>query len=286
MSPNFTLYAALLFYTAGTLIALASLFTRERRTQHAALVLMIGGFLCHTTWIGTICARTHHPPLTNLPEAAAFVAWCIFVVELALFIRYRVQAASFFVCFLLEESTRTWPSTHEALKASLGSKFVVEDEKTASFNWCLAAISLGLQGVRNTFVPEQAGKLEKWIFMSMTDWAVDEVKRYDAAFQKGFKWIFVDMNDQCRTFDKLKPEAEAAFRRENPLGGVPGRLLHRWLGNNITNCEADILGNKTGFIDAWAMLEAESALAGLAVTWNWKKIKDDFNLVPSPADNG
>ena len=73
MSPNFTLYAALLFYTAGTLIALASLFTRERRTQHAALVLMIGGFLCHTTWIGTICARTHHPPLTNLPEAAAFL---------------------------------------------------------------------------------------------------------------------------------------------------------------------------------------------------------------------
>ena len=123
------------------------------------------------------------------------------------------QAASFFVCFLLEESTRTWPSTHEALKASLGSKFVVEDEKTASFNWCLAAISLGLQGVRNTFVPEQAGKLEKWIFMSMTDWAVDEVKRYDAAFQKGFKWIFVDMNDQCRTFDKLKPEAEAAAQR-------------------------------------------------------------------------
>ena len=91
MSPNFTLYAALLFYTAGTLIALASLFTRERRTQHAALVLMIGGFLCHTTWIGTICARTHHPPLTNLPEAAAFVAWCIFVVELALFIRYRTR---------------------------------------------------------------------------------------------------------------------------------------------------------------------------------------------------
>jgi len=196
------------------------------------------------------------------------------------------QAASDFVRCMLEESARAWPSTHEALKASLGSKFVVEDEKTASFNWCLAAISLGLQGVRNTFVPEQAGKLEKWIFMGMTDWAVDEVKRYDAAFQKGFKWIFVDMNDQCRTFDELKPEAEAAFQRENPLGGVPGRLLHRWLGNNITNCEADILGNKTGFIDAWAMLEAESALAGLAVTWNWKKIKDDFNLVPSPGDNG
>jgi ABC-type uncharacterized transport system permease subunit len=97
MSPNVTLYTALAFYAAGTLLALASLFTRERRTQHAALVLMIGGFVSHTIWIGTICVRTHHPPLTNLPEAAAFVSWTIFVAELALFIRYRVHAAAFFV---------------------------------------------------------------------------------------------------------------------------------------------------------------------------------------------
>ena len=97
MSPNVTLYSALAFYAVGTLLALGSLFTRERRTQHAALVLMIGGFVCHTIWIGTICARTHHPPLTNLPEAASFVSWTIFVAELALFIRYRVHAAAFFV---------------------------------------------------------------------------------------------------------------------------------------------------------------------------------------------
>src|SRR5206468_9445715 len=47
--------------------------------------------------IGTICVRTHHPPLTNLPETAAFISWMVFVVELALFIRYRVHAAAFFV---------------------------------------------------------------------------------------------------------------------------------------------------------------------------------------------
>ena len=58
---------------------------------------MIAGFVAHTFWIGTICVRTHHPPLTNLPEAAAFIAWTVFRVELALFIRYRVHAASFFV---------------------------------------------------------------------------------------------------------------------------------------------------------------------------------------------
>lgn len=167
------------------------------------------------------------------------------------------QAASSFVRCMLEESVRAWPSTYEALKASLGSKFVLEDEKMASFNWSLAAISLGLQGVRNIFQPERAIRIEKWIFVNMNDqWAIDEVKQYEAAFQKG--------------------------RGEAPLGGVVGRLLHRWLGKNIRNCEAETLGQKTGFIDAWAVLETERVLTELAVTWDWKKIRDDFNLVPAP----
>src|ERR1051325_11563401 len=95
MSPNLTLYAALGLYAAGTLMALASLF--GRRLQTPALVLMLAGFVSHTVWIGTICVRTHHPPLTNLPEIAAFLSWTVFVVELVLLFKYRVHAASFFV---------------------------------------------------------------------------------------------------------------------------------------------------------------------------------------------
>jgi ABC-type uncharacterized transport system permease subunit len=97
MNPNITLYLALALYACGTLVALASLFARELRLQHVGLGLMIGGFVAHTVWIGTICVRTHHPPLTNLPETAAFISWTVFLVELILFIRYRVHAASFFV---------------------------------------------------------------------------------------------------------------------------------------------------------------------------------------------
>jgi ABC-type uncharacterized transport system permease subunit len=97
MSPNLSLYLALALYGGGTLVALASLFNREKRLQHAGLGLMIAGWVLHTFWIGTICVRTHHPPLTNLPETAAFISWTVFLVELVLFIRYRVHAASFFV---------------------------------------------------------------------------------------------------------------------------------------------------------------------------------------------
>jgi ABC-type uncharacterized transport system permease subunit len=91
------LYVALAFYALGTLAALASLFAPSKRLQYGGLLLMSAGFVSHTIWIGTICARTGHPPLTNLPEATSFVAWTVFAVELALWIRYRVYAASFFV---------------------------------------------------------------------------------------------------------------------------------------------------------------------------------------------
>ena len=92
-----TLYVALGCYGLGTLTALVSLFVREKRLQTTGLLLMIGGFAAHTMWIGTICARTGHPPLTNFAEAASFVAWVVFAIELALWIRYRVYAAAFFV---------------------------------------------------------------------------------------------------------------------------------------------------------------------------------------------
>jgi ABC-type uncharacterized transport system permease subunit len=96
-SPNVTLYLALGLYAVGTLIALVSLFRNEILLQRAGMVVMGAGWISHTVWIGTICTITGHPPLTNLPEAASFVAWTVFAVEMALFIRYRVHAASFFV---------------------------------------------------------------------------------------------------------------------------------------------------------------------------------------------
>lgn len=91
------LYVALLLYALGTLSAFVSLVVPEKRIQYTGLLLMIGGFVAHTIWIGTICARTGHPPITNLPETLSFVGWVVFAVELGLWLRYRVYAASFFV---------------------------------------------------------------------------------------------------------------------------------------------------------------------------------------------
>lgn len=97
VAPTLPLYLALAFYALGTLVAFASLFAREKRIQYAGLVLMIGGFVAHTFWIGSICRATGHPPITNLAEVLSFVAWTVFAVVLGLWIRYRVYAAAFFV---------------------------------------------------------------------------------------------------------------------------------------------------------------------------------------------
>lgn len=97
MSIDSTLPIALAFYAAATLTVLTALVQKSARLQRLALGMMIAGFVSHTVWIGVICSRTQHPPLTNLPEAAAFIAWTIFAVELFLLVKYKVQAAAFFV---------------------------------------------------------------------------------------------------------------------------------------------------------------------------------------------
>lgn len=97
MTPNSFLYVALGFYLLGTLAVFGSIVHRSQSLQNAALGLMIAGFASHTVFIGTICARTGHPPLTNLPETTTFIAWVVFAVKLVLHFRYKVRAAAFFV---------------------------------------------------------------------------------------------------------------------------------------------------------------------------------------------
>ena len=136
-----TLYAALAFYTLGTLAALGSLIHGAKRLQQVGLVSMIIGFVAHTIWIGTICAATGHPPLTNLAEATSFVGWVVFAVELGLWVRYRVSAASFFVYPLVLLLL--------TLSAVVGENFAALDPELRSnlFTAHLLLTTLGVAGL-------------------------------------------------------------------------------------------------------------------------------------------
>lgn len=136
-----SLYIALGFYALGTLAALVSLFVRAKRLQYAGLLFMIAGFAAHTVWIGTICARTGHPPLTNFPEAVTFIAWVVFAIELSLWIRYRVYAASFFVYPLVLLML--------TVAAAVGENFVALDPELRSnvFTLHLLMSTVGIAGL-------------------------------------------------------------------------------------------------------------------------------------------
>ncbi|HVT03689.1 MAG TPA: cytochrome c biogenesis protein CcsA [Thermoanaerobaculia bacterium] len=97
MSPNAPLYIAVVLYACASLVTLISLVRREQILQRFSFLVAIGGFIAHTIWIGIICTRTQHPPLTNLPEACAFIAWTLMAIEIGVYLRYRIHAASFFV---------------------------------------------------------------------------------------------------------------------------------------------------------------------------------------------
>lgn len=170
MTPNATLYAALVLYAGGTLIALATLFMRDKRTQHAALAVMLLGFVSHTVWIGTICVRTHHPPLTNLPEAASFVGWTLFLAELIVFIRYRVHAASFFVYPFVLMLLTIAAVVHEPfaqMDPSLRSSLFTIHVLFSAVG--VAALLIGLAFITLSFIQDRAlkskhrGPLWEWI---------------------------------------------------------------------------------------------------------------------------
>jgi ABC-type uncharacterized transport system permease subunit len=97
MVPTYALLSAITFYAIGVVLVLLALVRRKERLQKFALGSMIIGFLPHTIWLGSVCVQTHHPPLTNLPEATAFIAWTILLIQIVLSVRFKIQALSFFV---------------------------------------------------------------------------------------------------------------------------------------------------------------------------------------------
>lgn len=225
MTANAALYAALFLYACGTLIALATLFRHDPRTQHAALVVMLGGFVSHTIWIGTICVRTHHPPLTNLPEAAAFVSWCLFAVELIVFLRYRIHASSFFVyplvLMLLTISAvvrEPFAQMDPSLRSSLFTMHVL------SSTIGVAALLTGLAFTALSFVQDRALKSKRR--GALWDW----IPSLDVCRTIGYRMLAVGFSIYtigvlAGILWRYRTTAELIDLRVKPIGGIVAWIL-------------------------------------------------------------
>lgn len=171
------------------------------------------------------------------------------------------EAASFFITHIIKEAESAWPIIYKQLKETFKEKFVIENEKKASFDLTLAAIAQDLQALKNLFPKDQAERIEKLVLKKFGsdiwgEYAVDEVKKYGEEFQKGIQNINAG---------------------GDPLGAIPTRLIQRWLGKNIQNFDVKINGKKTGIIDPFLSDIIVGVLTAFIGTW--KRIKDNFNLI-------
>ncbi|HEY0593929.1 MAG TPA: cytochrome c biogenesis protein CcsA [Thermoanaerobaculia bacterium] len=170
MSPSFTLYLALTLYALGTLVVLASLVFRAHGWQHAATALMGLGFLAHTVWIGTICSKTGHPPITNLPETTSFIAWTILLVKLVLWLRYRVDAASFLIyplVFLLLGISSVVGEAYHPLEPQLRSNIFITHLLLTTVGIAALFVAVGFtvlyQVQERSLRAKRRGALWEWI---------------------------------------------------------------------------------------------------------------------------
>ena len=168
------------------------------------------------------------------------------------------QASASFVLSMVEKTRDAWPTVYENLSDSYGDKFIIEDQRMATFDLALAALAQEIQAFKNLFPKEQSERLRKWVLACIDspeygEYAKSEVEEYDESFQQSFKNI------------------------ENPLDAVSARLLHRWLGENVKNFDVEIDGKKTGIIDPLLVMQVTNIL--ITFTGTWKMIKENLRLI-------
>lgn len=178
MSLSFTLYLALALYALGTLIVLGSLVFQSHGWQRPATALMGVGFLSHTVWIGTICSISGHPPITNLPETTSFIAWTILLVKLVLWLRYRVDAASFLIyplVFLLLGVSAVVGERYQPLAPELRSNIFIAHLLLTTVGIAALLVGVGFtvlyQIQERSLRDKKRGALWEWIpSLRICDW--------------------------------------------------------------------------------------------------------------------
>ena len=170
------------------------------------------------------------------------------------------EAAAQFVLTVMQETKGAWPDVYKSLRDTLGGKFDVENETVAIFDLSLAVLAQEIQALENLFSREQAERIYKWVLRCIDpreygEYARREVEEYEEVFQKNIQ------------------------AGENPLGAIPARLLHRWLGENIRNFEVEISGKKTGIISPTLVLHVVDILTSSIGIGRWKRIKENFELI-------
>jgi ABC-type transport system involved in cytochrome c biogenesis permease subunit len=83
-------------YALGLLHSLFGFYQKRQIFVKIALGMVACGFACHTAFLTAMGLQRRHFPITNLPEALCFFAWCISLVFMIANLRYRINVLGAF----------------------------------------------------------------------------------------------------------------------------------------------------------------------------------------------
>ena len=170
------------------------------------------------------------------------------------------EAALHFVRAQIEQARETWPIIYQNIKNHHGEDFKIKDEESALFDLALAAIALDLQAVKNIFQEERASRIKTWVYKSIEfdDWELD---------------VHNELNEYTKVYENAILTIESGG---SPHTAIPGRLAHRWLGENIRKFEIEINEKKTGAISPLLIMDISITLS--TFIGKWKKLSSKYKL--------
>jgi cytochrome c-type biogenesis protein CcsB len=94
---NWMLPAIIALYTLGLLHSIIGFYQKRSIFLQLALGMVAAGFACHSILLIRIGLQRGHFPITNLPEALCFFAWCVSLAFIFANFRYRIHALGAFL---------------------------------------------------------------------------------------------------------------------------------------------------------------------------------------------
>ncbi len=175
------------------------------------------------------------------------------------------EAARAYLSFIFAETEKAWPNLYEDLKAGVMLEllntlerpgFAVEDERQAMYDLALAVIAVNTQALKNLFPEKDARRICQSVLRlldvpGLNSYATDELARYGEAFESA---------------DNISAVAE--------------RLLHRWLGKNISNYQVVVDGKESGIPSPLVIQYVSVMITPLCISWSWKTFRDNYAIVP------
>ncbi len=94
---NWLLQISAALYILSLIHSLIGFYRKRRLIVNLALGLVAGGFLAHTIFLVILGVQEGRLPITGLPEALSLFAWCVTLVFILAYLRYRANVLGAFV---------------------------------------------------------------------------------------------------------------------------------------------------------------------------------------------